>query len=151
MDEPQSVDGGLKGKGKEALEAMHPLCALRYSATHVHKHHMVYRLDAVDAYEHKLVKQIEVAAATIDAGHNKPYVRLVKVQSRRNVISALVELDVQRNNGVQRKQVTVYDGDDLEQTTGRDLYANHTIGEISIAPIISTWSYAIPAARRSCR
>ncbi len=134
VDEPQSVDGGLKGKGKEALEAMHPLCALRYSATHVHKHHMVYRLDAVDAYEHKLVKQIEVAAATIDAGHNKPYVRLVKVQSRRNVISALVELDVQRNNGVQRKQVTVYDGDDLEQTTGRDLYANHTIGEISIAP-----------------
>ncbi len=134
VDEPQSVDGGLKGKGKEALEAMHPLCTLRYSATHVHKHHMVYRLDAVDAYERKLVKQIEVAAATIDAGHNKPYVRLVKVQSRRNVISALVELDVQSNNGVQRKQVTVYDGDDLEQTTGRDLYANHTIGEISIAP-----------------
>jgi len=40
------------------------LCTLRYSATHVDKHHMVYRLDAVDAYERKLVKQIEVAAAT---------------------------------------------------------------------------------------
>ncbi len=134
VDEPQSVDGGLKGKGKEALETMQPLCTLRYSATHIHKYHMVYRLDAVDAYERKLVKQIEVAAATIDAGHNKPYVRLVKVQIRRNVISALVELDVQSNNGVQRKTVTVYDGDDLEQTTGRDLYANHTIGEISVAP-----------------
>ena len=133
VDEPQSVDGGLKGKGKEALEAMHPLCTLRYSATHVHKHHMVYRLDAVDAYERKLVKQIEVAAATVEAGHNKPYVRLVKVQNRRNVISAVVELDVLTKSGVKRKEVTVYDGDDLEQTTDRELYANHTIGEISVA------------------
>src|SRR5882762_3098354 len=49
VDEPQSVDGGLSGAGKTALDAMHPLCTLRYSATHVDKHHMVYRLDAVDA------------------------------------------------------------------------------------------------------
>jgi len=37
---------------------------------------MVYRLDAVDAYERKLVKQIEVAAATVADAHNKPYVRV---------------------------------------------------------------------------
>ena len=66
VDEPQSVDGGLVGRGKEALYAMNPLCTLRYSATHVNKHHMVYRLDAVDAYERKLVKQVEVASATVD-------------------------------------------------------------------------------------
>ena len=46
VDEPQSVDGGLGGRGKEALGAMNPLCTLRYSATHVDKHHMVYRLAA---------------------------------------------------------------------------------------------------------
>jgi len=34
VDEPQSVDGGLQGRGKEALDAMNPLCTLRYSATH---------------------------------------------------------------------------------------------------------------------
>ena len=33
VDEPQSVDGGLAGRGKEALGAMNPLCTLRYSAT----------------------------------------------------------------------------------------------------------------------
>ena len=44
VDEPQSVDGGLKGHGRRALEAMNPLCTLRYSATHADKHHMVYRL-----------------------------------------------------------------------------------------------------------
>ena len=76
VDEPQSVDGGLKGKGKEALEAMKPLCTLRYSATHVDKYHMTFRLDAVDAYERGLVKQIEVASLQMDSDHNKPYIRI---------------------------------------------------------------------------
>ena len=70
VDEPQSVDGGLMGRGKAALDAMNPLCTLRYSATHVDRHHMVYRLHAVDAYERKLVKQIEVASATVEDAHN---------------------------------------------------------------------------------
>ena len=82
VDEPQSVDGGLSGAGKTALDAMNPLCTLRYSATHVDKHHMVFRLDAVDAYERKLVKQIEVASATVEDGHNKSFVRLVSVKKR---------------------------------------------------------------------
>ena len=102
MDEPQSVDGGLQGRGKEALDAMNPLCTLRYSATHADKHHMVYRLDAVDAYERKLVKQIEVAAAAVEGGHNKPYVRLLAVSSKRGTITAKVELDVETVTGVQR-------------------------------------------------
>ena len=62
---------------------MNPLCTLRYSATHAARHHMVYRLDAVDAYERKLVKQIEVASATIEDAHNKPYVRLLSTSNRR--------------------------------------------------------------------
>lgn len=70
VDEPQSVDGGLEGRGKEALGAMNPLCTLRYSATHADKHHMLYRLDAVDAYEQKLVKQIEIASASVDGGNH---------------------------------------------------------------------------------
>lgn len=132
VDEPQSVDGGLQGRGKEALDAMHPLCTLRYSATHADKHHMVYRLDAVDAYERKLVKQIEVAAATVESAHNRPYVRLISVQNRRNVITAKVELDVDGRNGVQRREVSVQDGDDLEQATGRAMYADCRVGEIRV-------------------
>lgn len=132
VDEPQSVDGGLEGRGKEALSAMNPLCTLRYSATHVNKHHMVYRLDAVDAYERKLVKQIEVAAATVQSAHNRPFVRLVSVQNRRNVITAKVELDMYTLHGVERREVTVQDGDDLEQTTRRPMYANCRVGEIRV-------------------
>ena len=133
VDEPQSVDGGLEGRGKEALDAMNPLCTLRYSATHVDKYHMIYRLDAVDAYERRLVKQIEVASATVEDAHNKPYVRLISVANKRGVISAKVELDTETASGVQRREVTVYDGDDLEQTTKRAVYANCRIGEIRVA------------------
>jgi type III restriction enzyme len=132
VDEPQSVDGGLGGQGKKALGEMNPLCALRYSATHADKHHMVYRLDAVDAYERKLVKQIEVASATVVGGYNKPYVRLLGVSNKRGVISAKVELDVQMLHGVQRREMTVYDGDNLEQTTGRAVYENCRVGEIRV-------------------
>jgi type III restriction enzyme len=133
VDEPQSVDGGLQGRGREALQAMNPLCTLRYSATHVDKHHMVFRLDAVDAYERKLVKQIEVTSATVEDAHNKPYVRLVSVDNRRGVVSARVELDIARAGGtVHRQEMTVQDGDDLEQTTRRALYADCRVGEIRV-------------------
>jgi len=131
VDEPQSVDGGLEGRGKEALGAMNPLCTLRYSATHVDKHHMVYRLDAIDAYERKLVKQIEVASANVESGHNKPYVRLVSATNKRGAITAKLELDVQRANHVSREEVPVQDGDDLEQVTKRAIYANCRVGEIT--------------------
>jgi len=133
VDEPQSVDGGLEGRGKEALDAMNPLCTLRYSATHVDKHHMVYRLDAVDAYERKLVKQIEVASALVQDAYNKPYVRLIAVNNRRGTINATIELDVAAGSGVRRQEVTVYDGDDLEQTANRSIYADFRIGEINTA------------------
>ena len=134
VDEPQSVDGGLQGQGKQALGAMNPLCTLRYSATHADKHHMVYRLDAVDAYERKLVKQIEVASARIEGAHNKPYVRLVAVASKRGAITAKVELDVETPNGsIQRKEVTVQDGEMLELTTSRAVYHDCRVGEIRVA------------------
>lgn len=133
VDEPQSVDGGLKGAGRTALDAMNPLCTLRYSATHADKHHMVYRLDALDAYERKLVKQIEVAAATIEDAHNKAFVRLVSVSNTRGRISAKVELDVKTATGVKRQEVTVSDGDDLQQTSKRDIYADFRVGEINTA------------------
>ncbi|GLZ17717.1 type III restriction system endonuclease [Burkholderia plantarii] len=130
VDEPQSVDGGLDGRGKEALEAMAPLCTLRYSATHADLHQMVYRLDAVDAYERRLVKQIEVASATVEDAHNKPYVRLVSVSNRRGTIAARVELDVATPAGVERQTVSVGDGDLLERVTRRAVYGDYRIGEI---------------------
>ena len=133
VDEPQSVDGGLEGRGKEALDAMNPMCTLRYSATHADKHHMLYRLDAVDAYERKLVKQIEVASLEVEGGHNKCYVKLLSTRNQRGTFSAKVELDVQGLLGVSRETVIVRPGDDLEQITRRAVYANCLVLAIGCA------------------
>ena len=130
VDEPQSVDGGLEGRGRKALERMHPMCTLRYSATHVDKHHMVYRLDAIDAYEQRLVKQIEVASGTVEGANNKPFVRFLSAKSARGTVTAKVELDVDVGGSVRRKEVTVMDGFDLEQETGRAMYHDCRVGEI---------------------
>jgi len=124
VDEPQR-------RGKEALGAMNPLCTLRYSATHVDKHHMVYRLDAVDAYDRKLVKQIEVASLQVEGGHNKGYVKLLSTSNKRGSFTAKIELDVQQMMGVKRIPVTVKPGDDLQQIAGnREVYANCLVQSI---------------------
>jgi type III restriction enzyme len=130
VDEPQSVDGGLEGRGKEALGMMNPFCTLRYSATHIDKHHMVFRLSAVEAYERRLVKEVEIASAAVEGDHNKPFVRFLSTSNRRGNISARVELDVQRKRAIARVEKAVGSGDDLEQVTGRAIYANCRIGEI---------------------
>jgi len=131
VDEPQSVDGGLQGQGKKALDAMSPLCTLRYSATHVDKHHMVYRLDAVDAYDRGLVKQIEVASLHIEGGNNKPYIKLESTHNSKGSITAKIEIDVQRGKKISREILTVEDGDDLEQIANRAIYENMQIGTIT--------------------
>ena len=133
VDEPQSVDGGLSGAGKTALDAMHPLCTLRYSATHALKYHMVYRLDAVDAYERKLVKQIEVASLRVEEAYNKPYVRFISANNAKGAVRARVEIDVLEGKHVRRKEMVVQDGDDLQELTQRAVYENCRIGEIRAA------------------
>ena len=132
VDEPQSVDGGATGKGKQALDEMRPLCTLRYSATHATKHHMVYRLDAVDAYEQKLVKRIDVAGLEITGAHNTPYVRVTDIKfskSKAPVVS--VELDVQGKGTVLRQIKTgLTDGRDLADLSKREVYRDISIGTI---------------------
>ena len=130
VDEPQSVDGGLEGRGKEALGAMNSLCTLRYSATHAETHHMLYRLDAVDAYERQLVKQIEVASLEVEGGYNKAYMRLLSTSNKKGRFSAKVELDVRRGTSVSRETKTVVPGDDLEQVTLRAVYVDHLVQNI---------------------
>ena len=133
VDEPQSVDGGLKGQGRQALARMNPLCTLRYSATHADEHHMVYRLNAVDAHERKLVKQIEVAAGVVADDHNRPYLRLLATRRRRGVIWAEVEVDTATSSGgVRRRTLRVTEGDDLERKTRRDVYRGIRIGEVRV-------------------
>jgi len=132
VDEPQSVQGrDPDSAGARALREMHPLCTVGYSATHLHAHHMLYRLDAIDAYERKLVKRIDVAGAEVRGANNTAYVRLVSVKTAKNKPPvATVEIDVQGAGAVRRTEMTVRDGDDLKDRTNRDVYRDVSIGTI---------------------
>ena len=133
VDEPQSVDN--TPKAREAIESLHPLCVLRYSATHREKINLLYRLTPVDAYQRGLVKQICVSSNTIEGGFNKPYIRLISV-SHDNGFKARLELDVRGNDGkVSRKTLTVKPGSDLYILSGeRDLYEGYTVAGIDCSP-----------------
>lgn len=129
VDEPQSVDS--TSKAKEALASLNPLCALRYSATHKDIYNLVYKLDSIDAYEQKLVKQIEVASLDVQDGNNKAYLKLISVSNKNNKFTAKIEMDVISSGKVQRKQKTVKPNDDLfEVSGGRDVYSGYIINDI---------------------
>lgn len=131
VDEPQSVEGGLKGQGREALAKMNPLATLRYTATPRVKYHHVYRLDAFDAHERGLVKSIEVDGARIQDADGTAYVRLLRIEAGRNrPARARVELSVQGAGAVRREERWLNEDDLLDEATGRTLYAGMRVGFI---------------------
>ena len=62
LDEPQKMEGG---KTLDSLINFKPLMVLRYSATHKTTHNKIHRLDALDAYNQKLVKKIAVRGIAV--------------------------------------------------------------------------------------
>lgn len=130
IDEPQSVD--TTPKSKEAIASLNPLCTLRYSATHVDKHNCVYKLDAIDAFDMNLVKQIEVASFATADYHNRAYMLLKSVDNKKSPITAKIEIDALVKGIVKRKTVTVKQGSDLsEKLSGnRAIYEGYIVDEI---------------------
>ena len=132
VDEPQSVEGKGASASKKAMSSLNALCTLRYSATHVEKHNLVYKLDAVDAFDLELVKQIEVASFESLDYHNKAYMKLLSVDNKKSPITAKIELDCEVKGTIKRKAVTVRQGDDLsEKLSGyREVYNGYVIDDI---------------------
>ncbi|NCB49883.1 MAG: type III restriction endonuclease subunit R [Alphaproteobacteria bacterium] len=128
IDEPQSVD--TTAKSSEAIKSLNPLCTFRYSATHVEKHNMLYKLDSIDAYKQKLVKQIEVASIQVRDGHNKAYIKLLAVDNK-NGHRAKIEIDIQQKGNVKRTEKWVKQGDDLLSISGgRSIYDGYVLNDI---------------------
>ncbi len=133
IDEPQSVDN--TPKSKEAIETLNPLCRLRYSATHIEKYNLMYKLDSIDAYEQKLVKQIEVANVTTSENSNTAYIKFVSVEKKNTPISAKIEIYQNTTTGAKKKIVTIKDNSDLyELSNGLDIYSGFIVNEINRTP-----------------
>ncbi len=126
IDEPQSVDN--TAKSKEAIKSLNPLCSFRFSATHKDKHHPLYKLDAIDAYQNQLVKQIEVASLAVVDAHNQAYIKLLKVDIKDH--SAQLELDVMKGGKISREKKKVKSGTDLLEVTKRDIYDGYVVSDV---------------------
>ncbi|MCT7909439.1 DEAD/DEAH box helicase family protein [Arcobacter lacus] len=133
IDEPQSVDN--TPKSKEAIETLNPLCRLRYSATHVEKFNLMYKLDSIDAYEQKLVKQIEVANVKTSENSNLAYINFISVEKKKTPITAKIEIYQNATSGVKKSSITIKDNSDLyELSNGLDIYSGYVVNEINRTP-----------------
>ena len=151
IDEPQKIEGDAKkpSKSLEALARFNALFALRYSATHKIERTKVHRLDAVDAYNQKLVKKIAVRGITVKhlAGSTAYlYVDGLEVGKGADFPKARVELEVQTAQGIKRQVKRLSQGMNLHVISGgieaykglfiRDVDANRDIIELSDGHII---------------
>jgi restriction endonuclease len=117
IDEPQRIGSA---KSLAALARLRPLMVLRYSATHRIEHNRVYRLDAVDAYQRKLVKKIAVRGITVQGLPGSTaylYLDAVEVTEAARP-TARVELEVRTAAGVRRRVRRLGLGARLHEVSG---------------------------------
>lgn len=127
VDEPQNMESE---KRAAAIANLHPLCTLRYSATHRNFYNLIYSLNPIKAYDLGLVKQIEVDSVFEENSLNGAYIALETITVSKTRISAKVTIDVNDKGGVKRKAVSVKVGSDLYALSNeREIYRNGYIVE----------------------
>lgn len=157
IDEPQSVEGK---QTKENLKQFNPLMTLRYSATHKSDsiYNMIYRLDAMEAYNKRLVKKIAVKGIT-ESGSTatESYVYLESINLSKAAPTATLQFDFKGSTGIRKITRIVSEGynlydnsnqmeeykqgfvvsridgrdDSVEFINGIKLYAGDVIGKVS--------------------
>lgn len=118
IDEPQSVEGAAT---KERLKEFCPLFTLRYSATHKADsiYNMIYRLDAMEAYNKRLVKKIAVKGITeTGSTATEGYVYLQSINLSKADPTATLQFDVKGASGVRKKTQIVKIGTNLYDLSG---------------------------------
>lgn len=128
IDEPQTTLS--TALAKKSVQNLKPLVMLRYSATHKEKVNLMYKLDAVDAYNKQLVKQIEVASVKVDgAAIDGAYLKLINVKNN-PAIRAKVDLDVMERGDKKRNPKELKKNDDLLEITRLQQYEGFIVNDI---------------------
>ena len=155
LDEPQKMGGDVTQK---ALKNFNPLFTINYSATHRTQHNLVYVLDALDAFNKRLVKKIEVKGFEVKnfRGTDKYLYLESIIVSSKHPPKARIELEIGYNKSINRETRILGVGDNLfyvsqemEQykgfsiseinpihnsvtfTNGETIYANNVVGDVS--------------------
>lgn len=139
LDEPQKMGGDVTQK---ALKNFNPLFSLNYSATHAVKHNTVYVLDALDAFNKRLVKKIEVKGFEVkNFRGTDSYLFLEQiVLSSKKPPMARIELEIGYNKSINRETRNCNVGDDLYYISQEmEQYKGYTISEID--PLCGTVTF----------
>lgn len=127
LDEPQKLSGK---KTTESIKNFNPLFTINYSATHKEHHNLVYVLDALDAYNQKLVKKIQVKAITVSnikGTNDYLYLEDIILQNAGN---PKIRLSFYKNtkNGIKKVTETLDKGDSIYNASGElTIYKNRYI------------------------
>lgn len=130
MDEPQKMEGEATQTG---LKRFMPLFVLNYSATHKTKHNTVYALDALDAYQKKLVKRIQVKGfelKNLQGTNTYLYIDSI-ILSKKEPPMVRIELEVKRGGGIRRESRKLAYGDDLFVVSELNQYKDYVISDIN--------------------
>lgn len=145
LDEPQKM-GKEDSATQKALKKFNPLFALNYSATHAKQHNLVYVLDALDAYNKRLVKKIEVKGFEVKnlRGTNK-YLYLEDILvTPQKAPQAKIELEVAHNGGTKREFHKLNVGDTVDFNS--DELISKAITHIDSELYVSQLQYAVSHA-----
>lgn len=130
LDEPQKMGGEVTQK---ALKNFNPLFSLNYSATHAKHHNLIYVLDALDAFNKKLVKKIEVKGFEVKNFRGTDsylYLEQIVLSSKKPPM-AKIELEIGYNKSINRESRILGVGDDLYYVSQEmEQYKGYTISEI---------------------
>ena len=129
LDEPQKMEGE---RTLEALAKFKPLMILRYSATHRKTHNKIHRLDALDAYNQKLVKKIAVRGINVKGltGTNA-YLYLESIDISRKAPVARIEMEIRFSSGIKRVVKRLERGKNLfVESNDLDQYRGFVITQI---------------------
>lgn len=130
IDEPQSVLGPTT---LASIKKFEPLMTIGYSATHRNPYNMVYRLDAMEAYNKKLVKKIAVKGISVSGSSGTDgymYLQNINLSKDKNP-TATLEFNVKGANGIKKTTRIVNEGFSLYQQSGNlEEYKGYTISRI---------------------
>lgn len=130
MDEPQKMEGEATQTG---LKRFSPLFVLNYSATHKTRHNTVYALDALDAYQKKLVKRIQVKGfelKNLQGTDTYLYIDSI-ILSKDKPPMVRIELEINRQGGIRRESRKLGYADDLFIESGLNQYKGYVISDIN--------------------
>ncbi|WMJ09846.1 type III restriction-modification system endonuclease [Nitrosomonas sp. sh817] len=130
LDEPQKMEGKAT---LEALPKFKPLAIFRYSATHKTQHNKIHRLDALDAYNQKLVKKIAVRGISMKGlAGSSAYLYLESIEISKQAPGARIEMEIKQTGGeIKRKVMHLSKGQNLYDLSNKlDQYQGFVISQI---------------------